>query len=221
MVFTSNEAGAEIAGSRRYFDAWGKANTSTADYRGYTGHEQFDEFNLVHMNGRVYDPTIGRFLSPDPNIDGPLDTQGWNRYSYVKNNPLSYTDPTGYFSLKKFFKKWIGAAISVGFAMAGMPFIGGLISSAVSTALNGGKLGDFAKGFVIGSVAGFVAGPVAGRLSSYVGMAGGSVATQVFRGAAAGGIAGGISSSLSGCVFRRCRAGIPREAGPLFRSKPG
>ncbi len=55
-----------------------------------------DNVGLVHMNGRVYDPAIGRFLSADPNIDGVVDTQGWNRYSYVKSNPLSYTDPTGY-----------------------------------------------------------------------------------------------------------------------------
>lgn len=51
---------------------------------------------LNHMNGRVYDPTIGRFLSPDPLVQAPNNTQSYNRYSYVWNNPLSYTDPTGY-----------------------------------------------------------------------------------------------------------------------------
>ena len=49
------------------------------------------------MNGRVYDPLLGRFLSADPFIQDPMDTQGLNRYSYVKNNPLAYTDPSGFF----------------------------------------------------------------------------------------------------------------------------
>ena len=65
--------------------------------RGFTGHEHIDEMNLIHMNGRVYDPTIGRFLSPDPHIQDPHNTQSYNRYTYVLNNPLKYTDPSGYF----------------------------------------------------------------------------------------------------------------------------
>ena len=64
--------------------------------RGYTGHEQIDNVMVVHMNGRVFDPVIGRFLSADPYIDGPQTTQGWNRYAYVHGNLLSATDPTGY-----------------------------------------------------------------------------------------------------------------------------
>lgn len=64
--------------------------------RGYTGHEHLDGMGLIHMNGRVYDPEIGRFLSADPFIQAPLSTQSYNRYSYVFNNPLSYTDPSGY-----------------------------------------------------------------------------------------------------------------------------
>jgi RHS repeat-associated protein len=49
------------------------------------------------MNGRVYDPDLGRFLSPDPNIQFVADLQSYNRYTYAANNPLKYTDPTGYF----------------------------------------------------------------------------------------------------------------------------
>ncbi|MCP5339423.1 MAG: hypothetical protein H7A14_07430 [Sinobacteraceae bacterium] len=64
--------------------------------RGFTGHTMLDNLGLVHMNGRVHDPDLGRFLSGDPYIDGVLDTQGWNRYSYVQNNPLSRWDPAGY-----------------------------------------------------------------------------------------------------------------------------
>ena len=63
--------------------------------RGYTGHEHLDRTGLVHMNGRVYDPRLGRFLSPDPIVGDPTSSQSWNLYSYVGNNPLSYVDPTG------------------------------------------------------------------------------------------------------------------------------
>lgn len=59
------------------------------------------------MNGRIYDPTLGRFLQADPHIQAPNNTQSYNRYSYVLNNPMSYTDPSGYFfkALGKFVKK--------------------------------------------------------------------------------------------------------------------
>nr|WP_277608381.1 RHS repeat-associated core domain-containing protein [Microbulbifer elongatus] len=63
--------------------------------RGFTGHEHLDRTGLIHMNGRVFDPTLGRFLSPDPIVQAPTYSQNWNRYSYVLNSPLSYTDPTG------------------------------------------------------------------------------------------------------------------------------
>ncbi|MDJ0947274.1 MAG: RHS repeat-associated core domain-containing protein, partial [Kiloniellales bacterium] len=63
--------------------------------RGFTGHEHLDAVGLIHMNGRVYDPVLGRFLSADPFVPSPTATQSFNRYSYVGNNPLSYTDPTG------------------------------------------------------------------------------------------------------------------------------
>ncbi len=67
--------------------------------RGYSSafHELLDNVGLIHLNGRVSDPVLGRFLSPDP-IVGPeqlADSQGWNPYSYVGNRPLSEVDPTG------------------------------------------------------------------------------------------------------------------------------
>jgi RHS repeat-associated protein len=67
-------------------------------HREFTGHETIPGVGLVNMNGRVYDPAIGRFLSPDPNVQLIADLQSYNRYSYVLNNPLRYTDPTGYLS---------------------------------------------------------------------------------------------------------------------------
>ncbi len=68
--------------------------TSTA--RGFTDHEHLDSVGLIHMNGRVYDPELGRFMSADPFVQAPYNTQSYNRYSYVFNNPLSFTDPSGY-----------------------------------------------------------------------------------------------------------------------------
>jgi uncharacterized protein RhaS with RHS repeats len=48
------------------------------------------------MKGRIYDPQLGRFLTPDPFVPSPTFSQSWNRYSYVLNNPLGYTDPSGF-----------------------------------------------------------------------------------------------------------------------------
>ena len=90
------------------YDAWGALrNPSTGEAyapdaqpelllgRGYTGHEHLPEFGLVNMNARLYDPALGRFLNPDPEVQLPDNTQSYNRYSYCLNNPLRYADPTG------------------------------------------------------------------------------------------------------------------------------
>ncbi|MGH9438660.1 MAG: RHS repeat-associated core domain-containing protein, partial [Terriglobia bacterium] len=69
-------------------------NTTASD-RGYTGQEGLDAVQLDDYNARLYDPGLGRFLSVDPLIGHPESTQGINPYSYVENNPLSRTDPTG------------------------------------------------------------------------------------------------------------------------------
>jgi RHS repeat-associated protein len=65
-------------------------------YYRFTAHEHLDDFCLINMNGRMYDPVLAMFLSPDPFIQSPETTQNFNRYAYVLNNPLKYTDPTGY-----------------------------------------------------------------------------------------------------------------------------
>ena len=54
------------------------------------------EPSLIHMNGRVYAPSLQRFLSPDPVLQAPANAQSHNRYAYCLNNPLRYTDPSGY-----------------------------------------------------------------------------------------------------------------------------
>ena len=74
---------------------WSPAINSGTD-RGFTGHEQLDDIGLTHMNGRMYDATIGRFLSVDQLVSDPEDMQAYNRYSYVGNRPLSETDPSGW-----------------------------------------------------------------------------------------------------------------------------
>lgn len=72
------------------------AKFAAATRDGFTGHEQLDNVELVHMNGRVYDPLLGRFISADPYVTGAFDGQALNRYAYVLNNPLSYKDPSGF-----------------------------------------------------------------------------------------------------------------------------
>jgi len=78
--------------------------------RGYTtGHEHLPEFGLINMNARLYDPLIGRMLSPDPYVQASDFSQSFNRYPYVRNSPLIFTDPTG-----EKLKWWQWAAIGLG-----------------------------------------------------------------------------------------------------------
>ena len=80
------------------YDAWGKQTVSINTIgliRGYGGHEMLNEFNLINMNGRVYDPVLGRFLSPDKYVQEGDNSQNYNSYSYCLNNPLKYADPSG------------------------------------------------------------------------------------------------------------------------------
>ena len=93
--------------SRSSYDAWGRRR-NPADWsynniptpvitdRGFTGHEHLDRFGLINMNGRMYDPVVGRFLGVDPVVQAPDYSQSFNGYSYCWNNPLKYTDPSGY-----------------------------------------------------------------------------------------------------------------------------
>ncbi len=100
---------------QRVFDAWGNliklinsngqyvlnnGQTLIANYnlfldRGYTGHEHLLGAGLINMNGRLYDPKLHRFLMPDNNLQDPTNSQNFNRYGYVLNNPLMYSDPSG------------------------------------------------------------------------------------------------------------------------------
>jgi hypothetical protein len=108
------------------------------------------------MNGRVYDPLLGRFGTPDPMTESPFSTQGWNRYSYVGNSPTNFTDPTGYCfmgcfwkplfkAIGNFFRKAWGSILSAAAGMACAPLglapvCAGLVSAAV-TGITSGNLG--------------------------------------------------------------------------------
>jgi RHS repeat-associated protein len=78
-----------------------------------------DEVGVIHMNGRIYDPLVGRFMSADPFIQAPFELQSHNRYAYVMNNPLYYSDPSGYFSLGGVFRSVTQAGIVVAGAYYG------------------------------------------------------------------------------------------------------
>ncbi len=80
------------------YDPWGKrvgSYSCATTTRGFTDHEMIDEWDLVNMNARMYDPTVGRFHAPDPITATVYRPQSLNKYSYVSNNPLKFIDPTG------------------------------------------------------------------------------------------------------------------------------
>lgn len=104
LLAVTNQAGTVL--DRLAYDPWGvrrnPGNWTTNDIRasflfarGYTLHEHLDAFSLINMNGRMYDPLVARFLSPDPYIQSPGNWINYNRYGYCINNPLIYTDPSG------------------------------------------------------------------------------------------------------------------------------
>ncbi|WP_304343886.1 RHS repeat-associated core domain-containing protein [Chryseobacterium koreense] len=126
---------------KRYFDAWGnlKAITDADEQlitdenvirnlslfidRGYTGHEHLQNMGLINMNARIYDPILRKFLSPDNYVQDPFNTQNYDRYSYVLNNPLLYIDPSGNEIL-------IGTAILIGIAV-------GIMANGIANMING------------------------------------------------------------------------------------
>ena len=149
------------------FDAWGQRRNATnwntltgsalTDFdtsrttRGFTGHEMLDKVGIVHMNGRIYDAKIGRFLQADPFVQEPDNTQNFNRYSYVLNNPLNATDPSGFFfvellvaALKGSLVGWVGKELDI-------PLLS-TIGNAWACGLSGGAI--CAAGFSFGATVG-------------------------------------------------------------------
>jgi RHS repeat-associated protein len=190
------------------YDAWGKRRSqytwsslsagsftvstllSNSDgyRRGYTGHEMLDHVGLIHMNGRIYDPEIGRFLSADPNVQFPESTQGYDRYQYVNNNPLSASDPSGYFLMAVVAIAGAAApasqAVNVAIAIATAGFVD-----------SGGNLKVAAIAFASAGVSNWIGG-------QFVAGANGSLSTtQIVQKALLHGLAQGALSVASGGRF--------------------
>jgi len=182
------------------------SGVDTDTVRGYTGHEHGDAFGIIHMNGRIYDPTLGRMLQADPFIQFPTNTQSYNRYSYVLNNPLGYTDPSGYFSLKDVFKiaavvaisyvtygavnMWATAAFTTPAATATMS-VGAMSVTTVMTPAAISTAGVIGAGAIAGGAAGFAAGT---SIAAFSGASLGDALKAGGRGAFAGAISGGFGA---------------------------
>lgn len=231
----TNESGGLVV--RLSFDAFGKrrnaagwsgavpsgdmAQINALTHNGYTGHEGLDNVELIHMNGRVYDPIIGRFLSADPIIQDVTDSQSLNSYSYVRNNPLSLIDPSGYSwlskqwrSVRRFFTKlWhsslfrtvagIAAAVYTGQVWA--PFTNLAANAALGGAFGGAISGGDIKSAAIG---GLTAGLFSGAGQATAGL---ELGTQALTHAAVG----CVSATLSGgrCGQGALTAGFAKYAG--------
>lgn len=205
--------GSGIILEERAYDAWGRlrdpqtwaaypANIALGQPlyrfdRGYTGHEHLPQFGIINMNGRLYDPVLGRMFSPDPYIMGEHNTQGYNRYTYALNNPLKYTDPTG-----EYLNIILGAIMGgiSGYMMADAAGLKGkfwyaLAGAAIGAASGGASMAITQAGgsaLVAGAASGAIAGAGYGGLSA--GMTGGNVAAGVIFGGLLGGVTGVLSA---------------------------
>ena len=130
--------------------------------RGYTGHEMLDTVGIIHMNGRIYDAKLGRFMQADPVIQFPHYSQSHNRYSYVLNNPLNATDPSGYI-FKKLFKglnKIFGDfAPFVSIALLAIPGVNAWVTTSW---VNAFQFGFVTGGIATGSLRGALFGGISG-----------------------------------------------------------
>jgi RHS repeat-associated protein len=191
-------------------------NLASFTPRGFTGHEHVDHANIIHMNGRIYDPTLGRFLQADPFIQAPNNSQNYNRYSYVLNNPLSYTDPSGYFfkSLFKAVKKYwrVIAAAVVTYFTAGVAsgwaaswglsgWAAGAASGAIAGAAGGFVATGSLRGALMGAFSGAVFGAIGGHFGDKFGKFSDATLGQQTQWAGSHALAGGVISELSGGKF--------------------
>ncbi len=168
--------------------------------RGYTGHEQMAGFALINMNGRMYDPYLQRFLSPDNEIQAPGDAQSYNRYTYCMNNPLMYTDPSGYTWFTQ-LGGWLGStgrsivetAVGIG---AGIAAVAGVAALTVAT----GGLDLLAAGVITGMAAGISTGILSTAFS-------GGNGNDYLNAAAQGGAYGGITGFATSAVLYGICAG--------------
>jgi RHS repeat-associated protein len=177
LAVITNETGAVV--ERNSYDAWGKrrfpngaddpsGSLTSQVTRGFTGQEELTDVGLVHLNGRVYDPLVGRMMSADPFVPDPMNGQAWNRYSYVINNPLALTDTNGYCflgmcswgkAISTFFNRTIGAVFRA------IPILGNLLEIAASALCIANPVCAPFAAVVAGLTTGFVAGVTSGSLS--------------------------------------------------------
>ncbi|MFD3392535.1 RHS repeat-associated core domain-containing protein [Alteromonas macleodii] len=183
------------------------------------------------MNGRIYDPTLGRFLQADPHIQAPLNSQNYNRYSYVLNNPMSYTDPSGYFfkwigkKIKKYWRPIVAAVAAIatygaatgwaaGWGLTTTTTLGTISATGATMSITTLSLGGYmAAGAISGAVAGAINtgslrgilnGALSGAAFGGLGYGAHSVAGPQWSGAtqiAAHAVTGGILSDLQGGNF--------------------
>lgn len=218
-------------GLRRSPSNWTQTDirTSFLFSRGYTMHEHLDGFGLINMNGRVYDPIMAQFLSPDPFIQAPGNWYNYNRYGYCYNNPLIYTDPDGEFFIEAmiigaFINTLIQGAsgninsagdffLSMGIgALSGAAGYGAgqLVAGALGTATSFG--GAVANGALVGASGGFAGGFVGGAGNTWMGGASFGQGLQAgligggygaLGGALIGGVSGGIQYQRQISVFQK------------------
>lgn len=197
--------------SHSLYDAWGQQSVlqvgptsqlfiQSLQRRGYTGHENVEGLGIIHMNGRIYDPLLARFVQADPTLQFTQLSQGYNRYSYVLNNPMTYTDPSGYFlsGLKNFVKKYWKAAV----AIAVVVYTAGAATNWVSTwGASWGTAATAATATTAGTAAtltttgSMLVGSMAGAAGGFVG---GGLQTGKLSGALRGAVTGAISGAAGG-----------------------
>jgi RHS repeat-associated protein len=189
IVAISNQSGVVV--EKRLFDAWGEllrvqdqqgdilAGLTVLD-RGYTGHEHLQSVGLIHMNGRLYDAKLHRFLQPDNYIQDPYNTQNYNRYGYVLNNPLKYTDPSGEIIT-------IGTAILIGAIIGGTTYtLTALLTPAPFS------VGGFLKASFFGGLSGAVTFGIGTAVQSL------PIAEKIVAGAFMHGTSQGIMTGIQG-----------------------
>jgi RHS repeat-associated protein len=168
--------------------------------RGYTMHEHLDEVGVIHMNGRIYDPLMGRFMSADSYIQAPDMLQSYNRYSYVINNPLNKADPTGH------FWGWVAAIV------AEVAYQVGAISEKDARTIQAIGIGMQTGAWALKATGGNViaAGAIGGAASGFVGSNGDMQATA--QGAFTGALFGWAGTTGTGADDATRAASFERYA---------
>jgi RHS repeat-associated protein len=181
---------------------------------GFTGHQQMDATGLIHMGARLYDPVLARFIQADSIVPDGGDLQSLNRYTYVSNNPLAYTDPTGHWGAQQqgYLRTTVAIAIAVytggAVAPAAVPGGTGVFFGMTVTSSNAGMV-VMAGGFAAGAVqTGTLRGATTGAFSAVVSFGIGNAylgkqmnAALTAQRALAHAAAGGFTEAINGGNF--------------------